>query len=195
VDRPWVGGARAKLAQQEAREPSASRNETKMRLPSRPRSRSGLTVWTWAGDRVYLATSATGVGENVKERTLVHGWQKRVLRDGVQAEGQIYDLTRYNGNDFGVKVRVRLPDGSTAKFKKPLLEVRYVGMLAGAGAVDDLRSQILQMAAQSPGGVIDLREGGSSPEDRVAKLKALKDQGLIDDTQFDAARTKILDER
>jgi hypothetical protein len=42
------------------------------------------------------------------------------------------------------------------------------------------------MAAQN-GGVIDLRDPNATPDERVAKLQALKEQGLLDDAQFDAA--------
>jgi hypothetical protein len=175
---------------------------------------------------------------------MFHRWKRRVLKEGAQGEGQVYGLTSYaNGMDFGVKVRVKLPDGSTAEFEKGPLETRDVGMLfvgsvvpvrydpadpkkvvldtpaleaaqaqvkegqqaaldaqfehlgegaTGAAAGGDIRSQILQMAASGQGGVIDLRGEGSTPEDRVAKLEALKEQGLIDDAQFAAAKAKIL---
>ena len=182
---------------------------------------------------------------------MFHHWKKRVLREGAQAEGQVYGLTSYgtpsgNVGDFGVKVRVRLPDGSTAEFEKGPLETRNVGLLfegsvvpvrydptkpsrvvldvpaleaaqaqvdarrqaqldtqfdhlgesGGASAMGgDLRAQVMQLVQQS-GGVIDLRADGSGghadPADRVAKLEALKDQGLINDAQFAAAKAKIL---
>jgi hypothetical protein len=173
---------------------------------------------------------------------MFHRWKKRVLAEGAQAEGQVYGMTSYaDGMDFGVKVRVKMPDGSTQEFEKGPLESRAVGMLfvgsvvpvrydpadfskvvldvpaleagqaqvaagrqaqldaqfehlgePGSGAAGgDLRAQIMQMASQG-GGVIDLRGEGSSPEDRVAKLEALKEQGLLDDAQFAAAKAKIL---
>ena len=174
---------------------------------------------------------------------MFHRWKKRVLAEGAQAEGQVYGLTSYGeGRDFGVKVRVKMPDGTTAEFEKGPLEVRHVGLLfegsvvpvrydpadtskvvldvpaleaaqaqvaagrqaqldaqfehlgdSGSAAGGDLRSQILQMAAQN-GGVIDLRGPDSNPEDRVAKLEKLKESGLIDDAQFEAAKAKILGE-
>jgi len=182
---------------------------------------------------------------------MFHRWKKRVLREGAQAEGQVYGLTSYgtpsgNFGDFGVKVRVRLPDGSTAEFEKGPLEARNVGRLfegsvvpvrydpakpsrvvldvpaleaaqaqvdagrqarldsqfdhlgepgASSPAGGDLRAQVMEMVRQG-GGVIDLRTDGSGgeadPADRVAKLEALKDQGLINDAQFAAAKAKIL---
>lgn len=174
---------------------------------------------------------------------MFHRWKKRVLAEGVQTEGQVYGLTGYgDGSDFGVKVRVKLPDGSEAKFEKGPLEVRNVGLLfegsvvpvrydpadtskvvldvpaleatqaqaaagrqaqldaqfehlgeSGSATGGDLRSQILQMAAQN-GGVVDLSGSDSNPEDRVAKLKKLKESGLINDAQFEAAKAKILGE-
>ena len=61
---------------------------------------------------------------------MFHRWKKRVLTEGMQAQGQVYGLTSYaDGMDFGVKVRVKLPDGSTAEFEKGPLETRDVGML------------------------------------------------------------------
>ncbi len=172
---------------------------------------------------------------------MFHKWHKRVLEDGAQAQGQVYGLTRYGTDgDYGVKVRVKMPDGSTQEFEKGPLEVRRVGMLfegsvvpvrydpadlskvvldtvaleathgdAAAGQREqldqafehlgesgpgggDIRSQILQMATQGHGGVIDLRDESATPEDRVAKLEALKDQGLLDQAQFDAAKAKLL---
>jgi hypothetical protein len=173
---------------------------------------------------------------------MFHRWRKRVLAEGAQTEGQVYGLTSYgDGRDFGVKVRVRLPDGKTVEFEKGPLEARHVGMLfegsvvpvrydpadtskvvldvpaleaaqagvaagrqaqldaqfdhlgeSGATAAGgDLRAQIMQMAAQN-GGVLDLRDPDATPEDRVAKLEKLKDAGLLNDAQFEAAKAKIL---
>lgn len=64
----------------------------------------------------------------------IHRWKKRVLREGAQTEGQVYGLTGYGSadggpTDFGVEVRVRLPDGSTREFEKGPLEARDVGLL------------------------------------------------------------------
>jgi hypothetical protein len=177
---------------------------------------------------------------------MFHRWKKQVLAEGAQAQGQVYGLTSYaEGRDFGVKVRVKLPDGSTAEFEKGPLESRDVGMLlvgsvvpvrydpadpkkvvldvpaleaahsqvkagqqaqldaqfehlgdpgTATGAGGDVASQVMQMASQGQGGVIDLREEGASPEDRVAKLEALKNAGLLNDAQFAAAKAKILGE-
>jgi hypothetical protein len=175
---------------------------------------------------------------------MFHRWTKRVLAEGAQAEGQVYGLTGYgDGSDFGVKVRVKLPDGTEAKLEKGPLEVRHVGLLfegsvvpvrydpadtskvvldvpaleaaqaqvaagrqaqldaqfehlgepGAAAGRGDLRSQIMQMAAEN-GGVIDLRGSDSNPEDRVAKLEKLKESGLLSDAQFEAAKAKILGE-
>ena len=177
-----------------------------------------------------------------------HRWKKRVLREGAQTEGQVYGLTGYGYSDggptdFGVKVRVRFPDGSTTEFEKGPLEARDVGMLfegsvvpvrydptdtskvvldapaleaaqaqaasgmqaqldaqfehmgeSGAAAGGDLRSQILQMAASGQGGAIDLRDPNAKPEDRVAKLEMLKEQGLISEEQFSTLKAQILGE-
>jgi hypothetical protein len=182
------------------------------------------------------------------EWAMFHRWHKRVLREGAQTEGQVYGLTGYGGaeggpTDFGVKVRVRFPDGSTTEFEKGPLEARHVGLLfegsvvpvrydpadtskavldvpaleaahsgvaadrkaqldaqfermgeGGTAAGGDLMSQIMQMASQGQGGVIDLREPNATPEDRVAKLEMLKQSGLLNDEQFEAAKAKILGE-
>ncbi|HEX4109720.1 MAG TPA: SHOCT domain-containing protein [Solirubrobacteraceae bacterium] len=72
--------------------------------------------------------------------------------------------------------------------------------LAGLGDLGDLKAQILQMAEQSPGSVIDLRssqppaEQASDPLDRLAKLADLKQQGVLTDAEFTAAKVKILGE-
>jgi hypothetical protein len=173
---------------------------------------------------------------------MFHRWHKRVLEEGAQAQGQVYGMTSYGTEgDFGVKVRVKMPDGSTQEFEKGPLEARHVGMLfegsvvpvrydpadtskvildvpaleaaqsgvdasrqaqldqafehlgqGGAGAAGtDVLSQISAMATQG-GGVIDLRDPSATPEDRVAKLRSLKDSGLMNDAQFEAAKAKIL---
>jgi Short C-terminal domain len=72
--------------------------------------------------------------------------------------------------------------------------------LGGLGGGGDLKAQLLQMAAQNAGSVIDLRssqpqaESASDPVDRLAKLAAMKDQGLLSDAEFAAAKAKILGE-
>jgi hypothetical protein len=64
----------------------------------------------------------------------------------------------------------------------------------------DLKTQLLQIAAQNPGSVIDLRssessaEQASDPVDRLSKLAELKQQGLLTDDEFAAAKAKILGE-
>jgi hypothetical protein len=146
---------------------------------------------------------------------MFHHWKKRVLAEGAQAEGQVYGLTSYaRGMDFGVKVRVKLPDGSTAEFEKGPLESQHVGMLFVGSVVPvrydpaDPEKVVLDTPAleaahsQAKAGQqaqLDtqfehLGETGTSasPEDRVAKLQALKDAGLLDDAQFAAAKAKIL---
>jgi hypothetical protein len=72
--------------------------------------------------------------------------------------------------------------------------------LAGLAGGGDLKEQLLQMAAQNPGGVIDLRtsqapaEHASDPVERLAKLAALKERGLLSEAEFTAAKAKILNE-
>jgi hypothetical protein len=186
---------------------------------------------------------------------MFHFWTRRVLREGARTEGQVYALTAYGDPagsvaDYGVKVRVKLPDGSTREFEKGPLGVRHVGQLfvgsvvpvrydpkdpkkvaldlpaleaaraevdaarqaqldtqfdrmcgdsggpSGATAPGDIRTQLLQLAAGG-GGVVDLRGSGtqaSGPVERIAKLSALKDQGLIDEAQFAAVKKRIVDE-
>src|SRR5207248_2016913 len=64
----------------------------------------------------------------------------------------------------------------------------------GLGDSGDLKPQLLQMAAQNPGSVIDLRsspgsaEPASDPAERLEKLAALKDRGLLTDAEFAAAK-------
>jgi hypothetical protein len=178
---------------------------------------------------------------------MFHKWHKRVLEQGAQAQGQVYGMTSYGTEgDFGVKVRVKMPDGSTQELEKGPLEARHVGMLfegsvvpvrydpadvskvvldvpaleaaqagaaagrqqqldaafehlgepgaAGGSGGADLLSRISAMATQGGGGTIDLRDPGATPEDRVAKLAQLKDSGLLNDEQFEAAKAKILGE-
>jgi hypothetical protein len=56
--------------------------------------------------------------------------KKKLYSEGVQAQGQVFGLTAYSGwGDYGVKVRVRLPDGSTREFEKGPLDPRDVGRL------------------------------------------------------------------
>jgi hypothetical protein len=70
----------------------------------------------------------------------------------------------------------------------------------GLGDSGDLKAQLLQMAAQNPGSVIDLRsspgsaEPASDPAERLEKLADLKDRGLLTDAEFAAAKAKILGE-
>ena len=61
-------------------------------------------------------------------------------------------------------------------------------------------AKLLQMAAQNPGSVVDLRssqpraEQPSDPLDRLAKLADLKDRGVLSDAEFEAEKAKILGE-
>src|ERR1700742_4241300 len=67
---------------------------------------------------------------------MFHKWHKRVLEEGAQAEGQVYGLTAYGTmGDFGVKVRVKMPDGSTQEFEKGPLARRHVGRLLEGSVV------------------------------------------------------------
>lgn len=74
------------------------------------------------------------------------------------------------------------------------------GALAGLGDLGDLKARLLQMAAQNPGAVIDLRSSqppagqASDPVDRLAKLADLKEQGVLTDAEFAVAKAKILGE-
>jgi hypothetical protein len=74
-----------------------------------------------------------------------------------------------------------------------------VQALSGLGDTGDLKAQLLRLAAENPGSVIDLSAGSpgqshANPEDRLTKLAALKDQGLLSDEEFAAAKAKILSE-
>jgi hypothetical protein len=74
------------------------------------------------------------------------------------------------------------------------------GVGGGQGGGGDLKAQLLQMAAQNSGSVIDLRssqspaEQASDPVDRLAKLAELKQQGVLTEEEFAAAKAKILDQ-
>lgn len=71
---------------------------------------------------------------------------------------------------------------------------------ADLGSGSDLKAQLLQMAAQNPRSVIDLRssqpqaEQASDPVDRLAKLADLHDRGALTDAEFTAEKAKILGE-
>ena len=72
-------------------------------------------------------------------------------------------------------------------------------VIAGLGDLGALKAQALAAAAQSPGAVVDLRSSspdGSAPDpvERLAKLAALKEQGLLSDAEFEAAKAKVLGE-
>ena len=73
-------------------------------------------------------------------------------------------------------------------------------LLAGLGGEGDLRERVLQMAAQSPGSVVNLSssspaaDSGSDPVDRLSKLAELKQQGVLTEEEFTAAKAKILAE-
>ncbi|MGZ4237913.1 MAG: SHOCT domain-containing protein [Solirubrobacteraceae bacterium] len=71
--------------------------------------------------------------------------------------------------------------------------------IAGLGELGALKAQVLAAAAQNPGSVIDLRlpsPDGSAPDpvERLTKLTALKQQGLLSDAEFEAAKAKVLGE-
>ena len=60
-------------------------------------------------------------------------------------------------------------------------------MLDGLGDLSALKAQIAQATAQNPGSSRD-------PVDRLAKLAGLKQQGLLSDAEFAAAKAKIIGE-
>jgi hypothetical protein len=71
-------------------------------------------------------------------------------------------------------------------------------VFAGLGGGGDLKAQLLQMAAQNPGSVIDLRsseplaEQAADSVDRLSKLAELKRQGILSDDEFTEAKAKVL---
>jgi hypothetical protein len=72
-------------------------------------------------------------------------------------------------------------------------------VIAGLGDLGELKAQVLAAASQNPGAVSD--PGASSPAgpasdpvERLAKLGALKQQGLLSDAEFEAAKAKVLGE-
>jgi hypothetical protein len=73
-------------------------------------------------------------------------------------------------------------------------------LLAGLADGGDLKAQILRQAAQNPGSVIDLRSSPppgdqpSDPVERLSKLAELKQQGVLTDEEFTAAKAEILGE-
>jgi hypothetical protein len=70
----------------------------------------------------------------------------------------------------------------------------------GVGGGGDLKAQLLRMAAQNPGSVIDLRsshgsaDSSSDPVDRLAKLADLKERGVLTEAEFEAEKQRILGE-
>jgi hypothetical protein len=71
-------------------------------------------------------------------------------------------------------------------------------VLEGLGG-GDLKAQLLQMAAQNPESVIDLRSSQSpaehasqDPVERLSKLAELKQQGALTEEEFAAAKAQIL---
>jgi hypothetical protein len=74
-----------------------------------------------------------------------------------------------------------------------------VQTISGLADTGDVRAQLLRIAAENPGSVINLSSGSpgqssANPEDRLAKLAALKEKGLLSDDEFTAAKAKILGE-
>jgi hypothetical protein len=148
---------------------------------------------------------------------MFHKWHKRVLEQGAQAEGQVYGLTAYGKEgDFGVKVRVKMPDGSTQEFEKGPLEARHVGVLFEGSVVPvrydpaDLSKVVLDVPALEA----TQSQGAASRRDQLdaafehlgedaaplpggaagITLQSLKDSGLLTDAQIEAAKAKTLGE-
>jgi hypothetical protein len=60
---------------------------------------------------------------------------KTLYAEGAETDGQVYALTSYGDvyggtQDFGVKVRVKLPNGSVKEFEKGPLRASEVGFLS-----------------------------------------------------------------
>ena len=71
--------------------------------------------------------------------------------------------------------------------------------VAGMGSAGGLKAQLLQMAAENPGSVVNLSSGspgqpGADPVERLARLADLKEQGALSEEEFAAAKAKILGE-
>ncbi len=71
--------------------------------------------------------------------------------------------------------------------------------LAGLENLGDLKAHLLQMAAQNPGSVVNLSsnstgQSAADPVDRLTKLAALKERGLLSEEEFAAEKAKILGE-
>jgi hypothetical protein len=69
----------------------------------------------------------------------------------------------------------------------PALGGTPIRLINGLGDLGALKDQIAQAAAQNPG-------SSSDPVDRLAKLATLKQQGLLSEAEFAAAKAKILSE-
>jgi hypothetical protein len=72
-------------------------------------------------------------------------------------------------------------------------------VIAGLGDLGGLKAQVLAAASQNAGAVIDPQASspdGSAPDpvERLAKLAALKQQGMLSDAEFEAAKAKVLGE-
>jgi hypothetical protein len=144
---------------------------------------------------------------------MFHKWHKRVLEQGAQGEGQVYGMTAYGTmGDFGVKVRVKMPDGSVQEFEKGPLESRHVGVLFEGSVVPvrydpaDVSKVVLDVpaleAARSQATVgrqdqLDaafehLGEGGAATPGGTGgiTLESLEASGLVTDAQIEAAKAK-----
>src|SRR5262249_22555669 len=155
--------------------------------------------------------------------TTMFGRKKKLYAEGVQTEGQVFGLTEYRAGggspSQGVKVRVKFPDGSVTEFEKGPLSASDVGYFTVGSAVPvrydpahqskvvldipalkekyarteaaqqaQLDAQFAHMGQPGSPGL------GGSADDRLAKLAELKQQGILTDDQFTAAKAKILGE-
>ena len=130
--------------------------------------------------------------------------------------GQLYDGSvvpvRYDPSDHS-KAVIDVPaleerHKQTKTGQQSRLDAQFANMgepgssatTGAAGDLGDLKSQLLRMAAEGSGSVIDLRSSQPSPEqsadpvERLSKLAAMKEQGLLTDEEFAAAKAKILGE-
>jgi hypothetical protein len=159
----------------------------------------------------YAGSTAQGVKVRVKfpdgSVTEFEKGPLSALDVGYFAVGSVVPV-RYDPADHS-KVVLDIPalkerHAQTGAAQQAQLDAQFAHMgepgspgLVGGG---DLKAQLLQMAAQNPGSVIDLRssqpqaEQASDPVDRLSKLAELKQQGVLTEEEFTAAKAKILGE-
>jgi hypothetical protein len=178
----------------------------------------GVVVKLWWHSRLqgtygieFRVKFPDGSTADVKERFL------DASNQGYVSEGDVVPV-RYDPSDYS-KVRLDVPAlEAPLKDAKAAQGARVDAALArqgepGAGTGGEagvegltptakgmaVKAQLDRMASANPASVVNLSSrspgrSGSDPEDRLAKLADLKEQGVLSDEEFAAAKAKILGE-